>query len=221
MEKLELDEKYILKSMISLGHKYDTYKIFTDFVTMVAITINNRLNYSGEKEQQYLKIINQYTEEEQQIFIKMFASLINGLDNVQFNDVLGKVYEELNLSNKFKGQFFTPPHLCDLMAKITLDKDVKEQIKNKGYTSVSDPACGSGRLLYSYLKEMYLNNIDYSKKVYVEAQDVSELCCYMTYIQLSLYGANGKVVIGNTLSNEIRDVLYTPFYLIFPIKEKI
>ena len=43
----------------------------------------------------------------------------------------------------------------------------------------------------------------------------------MTYIQLSLYGANGKVVIGNTLSNEIRDVLYTPFYLIFPIKEKI
>lgn len=214
-----LNYDYLLKTISNLGIRYDIWKVFYDFLIISVYTISNSINFNEDREQEYLKIINKYEKQEQELFIKMLVSLVNSLDENEFNDVLGKIYEELNLFNKYKGQFFTPPHICDFMVKGTLNDDVERQIKNKGYIIVSDPACGSGRLLYSYLKELHSKNINYPKNVYVEAQDISELCCYMTYIQLSLYGVNGKVILGNTLTNEKQDIFYTPMYLLFPIKK--
>ncbi len=85
---------------------------------------------------------------------------------------------------------------------------------------MSEPACGSGRLVYSLLKFMHDNNINFHKNVYIEATDVSNLCAYMTYIQLSLYGANAKVICGNTLTNEVYETFYTPMFRIMPILPK-
>lgn len=36
------------------------------------------------------------------------------------SDVLGEVYMELELGNKWKGQFFTPYHVSQAMASVTL-----------------------------------------------------------------------------------------------------
>ena len=220
MNDFVLDEEYILDSIKNLGHRYDTYKVFSDFITISAIAINNSVNYKDEKEQEYLKIINRYDKAEREVLQNMFTALVVSLDPEEFNDVLGKVYEDLNLQNKFKGQFFTPPHLCDFMAKVSVDDNIEEIIKEKGYIGFNEPACGSGRLIYSFLKEMKSKKINYHSKIYIEATDISTLCAYMTYIQLSLYGANAKVVVGNTLSMEVFEILYTPFYYWFPILKK-
>ena len=135
--------------------------------------------------------------------------------------MLGTIFEELELQNKFKGQFFTPKHICDLMSKITLNKDeVIKAIDTRGYFSMQEPACGSGRMIYSLLEFMYDNDINFQRNVYIEATDVSSLCAYMTYIQLSLYGANAKVMYGNSLTNEVYEVFYTPMFKIMPIIPK-
>ncbi|MDE5539499.1 MAG: SAM-dependent methyltransferase, partial [Bacilli bacterium] len=175
---------------------------------------------SEKREQEYLKIINSYTKEEQALFPKMIASVVNSLSIEKYNDVLGTLFEELGLHNKFKGQFFTPNDVSYLIAEINsiYVEEIKDDIKNYGYFKLNDCACGSGRLFYSYLKMMKENNIDYNSQVFIEAQDISSVCVYMTYIQLSLYGVCAKVIHGDTLLNEIYDVFYTPMTIKYPFR---
>lgn len=221
-EEIVYDYEYLLKNMINLGRRYDVWKVFNDFLCICAYSISNSVYYNDEREKEYLKIINSYSKDEVDILVKMFSSLVNSLDSERFNDVLGKIFEELNLHNKYKGQFFTPEHVCDLMSKITLNKDeIEKDIKNKGYIKLNDPACGSSRLIYSALKFMVENNINYHYNVFVEVQDVSLICVLMSYIQLSLYGVNGKVIYGDTLTGEVYDVFYMPMMKLCPIKEVV
>jgi len=43
------------------------------------------------------------------------------------------------------GQYFTPQHVCDMMAQITnMDKDLS-QYNAIDRATANDPACGSGR----------------------------------------------------------------------------
>lgn len=46
--------------------------------------------------------------------------------------------------------------------------------------------------------------------LWVSATDIDPLAAGMAYIQLSLCGIAGEVVVGNTLVNERRRILYTP-----------
>jgi len=46
--------------------------------------------------------------------------------------------------------------------------------------------------------------------LWVSATDIDPLAAGMAYIQLSLCGIAGEVVVGNTLANERRRILYTP-----------
>lgn len=212
----------IISKLRQLSYKHNIANVFSDFISMAAYSISNSVSYDQTIENQYLNIINKYDKEEQQLFPDMFANLIMTLNADEFNDVLGTIYEELQLQNKSKGQFFTPVHICDLMSKITVNKEeVEKVIDTKGYFAMQEPACGSGRLIYSLLKLMKENNINYQKNVYIEATDVSPLCAYMTYIQLSLYGANAKVICGNSLTNEVFEVFYTPMSKFLPIIPKV
>ena len=222
MEKQEIyDKNYICTKLKELGNKHNLINVFNDFLSLVTYSISNAVNFDKARENQYLNIINKYNKNEQKLFTKMIMSLVNSLNQEDFNDFLGKIYEEFNMQNKFKGQFFTPINVCNMMSEITLNKkEIQKAIENKGYFSMSEPACGSGRLIYSLLKFMSKNNINYQKHLYVEAVDVSSLCAYMTYIQLSLYGVHAKVICGNTLTNEVYEVFYTPMTKINPIIQR-
>ncbi|MEI0603237.1 type I restriction-modification system subunit M [Brachyspira alvinipulli] len=77
----------------------------------------------------------------------------SALDN---NDVMGDAYEYLiknfaGDAGKRAGEFFTPPEVSILMAKIV-------SYKRKGVLKVYDPACGSGSLLVKVYKELVGNN---------------------------------------------------------------
>lgn len=215
------DQKYLLSTIISLSKKYDVWEVFNDFLTMCAYAISNSVNYNDARENEYLNIINRYTKEEQQLMHKMLASLVNSLNTDYYNDVLGEIFEKLELQNKYKGQFFTSKSICDMLTPLTFNEfDLKKTITTKGYISVAEPACGSGRILYSILGYMRSNNIDYHRNVFIQATDISRTCSYMTYIQLSLYGANARVICGDTLADRVDEELYTPMALLFPIQMK-
>ena len=57
-------------------------------------------------------------------------------------DVLGKLFHAFGLHNKWKGQFFTPDHICQFMGMVS-GPPSEEELKEKGYISISDPCCGS------------------------------------------------------------------------------
>ena len=67
-------------------------------------------------------------------------------------------------------------------------------------------------MVLSFAKVLKRRNINYQNSLLVEATDVSDVCVYMTYIQLSLYGIPAVVYCGNILTNEMRFEMKTPLF---------
>lgn len=126
-------------------------------------------------------------------------------------DYLGTIFMELNLGKHFNGQFFTPSHICEFMAEITIDDGFEKAISEKGYCSVAEPACGSGAMVLGIVQ--CLKNRGYKQlggKLYIEATDIDPLCVSMAFIQLSLLGLSVKVIHGNSLTQEVFETWDSP-----------
>ena len=115
----------ILKAIQKLGQVHSVWDVFSDFVELGASCIANSIEAKGsetweKREKQYLDTIGKYKPDEQKLFPEMFADLVQALDyeltwrNAP-TDVLGTLFHELELHNKYKGQFFTPQNVCDMM----------------------------------------------------------------------------------------------------------
>lgn len=92
----------------------------------------------------------------------LIAKVLFHLDNINFElknhdrDVLGDAYEYLisqfaSSAGKKAGEFYTPPQVSKVLAKIVTTKKTKLK-------SVYDPTCGSGSLLLRIAKEAEVSN---------------------------------------------------------------
>lgn len=131
-----------------LSRRYGNYTVFYDFVKMCAISIYNSFSKNQEMEQNYLNTINTYEKSDQQLFPKMFGNLVMMYQtSKELTDILGKIYESEHLGNPRIGQFFTPTHISDFMAKVMIPSidDIKNIINKQGFISMNEPTCGAGR----------------------------------------------------------------------------
>ena len=220
-------QQQIVKLLNAMNGKYSHWQIWQDFITMMAIAIANRFpgpNWQ-EREDEYLKTVKKYSEKEQQALVEMMAFVVDGLDKNPDQDFLGDLFMTLELGSNWKGQFFTPYNVCQMMAKVTGLQLVKDQCEEKGWAGVNDPACGAGATLIAFANECRAAGINYQQKVLFTGQDLDRLAAMMCYIQLSLLGCPGYVVIADTLAHPARcydkkallpiagqDVWYTPMY---------
>ena len=184
------------------------YEVFRDFVTMAACSLHNSLLRDEAREEEYLRIIRQYKAEDQEAFGKLLGCLVLALEG-EPRDILGPLYMELEVANRDVGQFFTPPELSELMAAMTFAPLV-EDLERKPFISAGEPACGAGGMILALVKIMTRAGYDPLEKLWVQAIDVDRMAALMCYIQLSLWNVPAEVVVGNTLSWEIREVWYTP-----------
>ena len=69
-------------------------------------------------------------------------------------------------------------------------------------------------MILSFAKALKCENINYQQQLLVIATDLSDICAYMTYIQLSLYGIPAIVYCGNTLTLESNFKMETPLYFL-------
>lgn len=156
-EKGYIIEKEFIKTFEELKYSRNSYSIWSDFVTICACSISNIVDkrYFDEREEMYLKIIKKYNKDEQELFAKLMAKTFIALTNNPQQDFLGKIFMSLNLGSASNGQFFTPYHICEFMAKMTIDaENVKQTLKDTGSFSVCDPTCGSGALLIAAVNEI-------------------------------------------------------------------
>lgn len=209
----------IIKIITNMSGKYAPTLIFDDFVKMVAISLSNSTDIIRDmvwkkRENQYKTIISKYTKEEFCNFVKILAILVNLFDE-RIYDYLGEIYMKCEMGNSRTGQFFTPFHLSELTAKLSID-DIEKLKKTDDIITLNEPTCGGGGLILAYLKILKDNNINYQKRVKIVAQDLDFRSVYMTYVQLSLIGARAKVVQGDTLANpnvkEKECIFYTPMW---------
>lgn len=211
----------IVKDIEKAAYAVDTSKFVSDLFECGAIAISNAFDLAqkDKREERYLQIIRSYKPDQQkklaEIFAKVYALLASVVyDNGKFNDNLGEIFMRCNLGNKNAGQFFTPYHISELMARVTIDETlVKEKIADDGILAINDPCCGGGGMIMAALEVLHDLGVNYARNCFMEANDVDIRCVHMTYLQLALAGVPAIVRHQNTLTRECWSVWYTPAYL--------
>lgn len=222
-EKKKWDKEF-LKTFSKLTYRHRAWDVWKDFIIMFACSISNPVDktHYEEREARYLKIINKYNKEDQKIFPELSALTIMALDDNPEQDFLGKMFMSLNLGNEAHGQFFTPYHICQLMADIAVGDHLNE-IEEKGFVSIHDCCCGAGAMfiaaIHSVRKQLERMEppLNYQNHILIVGQDIDEIVALMCYIQISFLGAAGFVKVGNALTDPITDKDSTENYWFTPM----
>lgn len=203
--------KEFLDSFRKLTYRHRSWDIWKDFIIMFACSLSNPVDKSqyDKREARYMRIIKKYNKQEQAIFPELAAQTVLALEENQEQDFLGSIFMELSLGDESGGQFFTPYHVCELMAEVALGNDVPRQVDEKGYITIHDPCCGAGATLIAGIhaakKQLEKESLNYQNHVLVVGQDIDEIVALMCYIQLSLLGIAAYVKVGNTFTEPIAD----------------
>lgn len=194
-------KKEFLSIFDSLCGRHGRWEVWSDFIQLTAIDISNVTDKANapKRAADARNIAKKYSEDEIKRMAEMLMQMVYAIDENPDQDFLGELYMACNLGNDHAGQFFTPYNVCQCMSEITYD--VPALLDGKGFIAVNDPACGAGALLLSFANICKRKGINYQEKVLFVAQDIDYTVGLMCYIQLSLMGCAGYVVIGNTLIN--------------------
>lgn len=138
--------------------------------------------------------MQKYTADEGRKFAEMFALLTETLET-DMADILGQIYMESGMGSKAAGQFFTPYHLSELCAALTLPEP-----DESGVYRINEPSCGGGGMIIAAASEIKKRGMNYQRVMDVVAQDLDWKGVYMCYLQLSLLGIPAVCVQGNTLA---------------------
>lgn len=198
------------KTFRYLADRHSSWQAWADFVVLAAVAIANRFGDPDDerhqrREEEYRSIMERYSAKEQEIFPELFAMTVMALEENPEQDFLGEMFMALELGNHWKGQFFTPYDICKCMAAISM-ADIEDRIEKQGWIGIMDCCCGAGALLIAARNRLYLANppIGYLPAhlhALFVCQDIDRTAALMCYIQLSLLGCSGYVVVGNSLTH--------------------
>ena len=175
-----------LEKILAMG--YDANQVFTDWLDLMLYTFLSEEDY-------YLAVVKRYRNNGKMGFreidyFKNACHLLMDKMRESNDDLLGEIYMQWNLSNKYTGQFFTPKNIAGLMAQISNPSE--QEI-------ISDPCCGSGIMLIESCKIMSYQALN--KALFI-GQDINQTCVKMCALNLLFFNLNGYVILGNTLTFE-------------------
>lgn len=190
-------EKQFNKIVSSTHH--DALRVFDDFLTYIIgmFSVEQKPNpdwgYKKEHTEMFFDLMREWLEvQKAQVAKKGWYDIFGDF----FMACVGRT------SRQYRGQFFTPQHICDLMARVTAsdtDED-KPMAVCGGFGKreiVNDCACGSARLLLA----AHAVNCEKGKRPsYFVAEDIDRMCCKMSAINLCVHGCFGEVVCHDALA---------------------
>ena len=195
------NQKEFMNIFHELCYSRQPWEVWSDVVTMMACSIANvadRTEGRHEKrEKEYAECLKRVGSVEKPA--QLFAAVVNALEENPEQDFLGQMYMGMNLGNHWQGQFFTPYNVCRMMAEINFGDGAKAEAESKGYLSVCDPCVGAGAMLIAAANAMRRADINYQTSAVFVGQDVDRVVALMAYIQLSLLGCPGYIIVGDSL----------------------
>jgi type I restriction-modification system DNA methylase subunit len=209
LEQPQLKQDF-LKLFNTIAHHKHRFDVFKDFVIISAISLHNAVRFNQELEDEYLTIIKSYSNEDLGSLAKLLGMLTHMLEPKPY-DCLGQVYMDLGFGDARKGQFFTPPSICELMAELSYGDKIKED----DFITLSETACGGGGMLLAFAYKIIKSGFNPANKLWVEAIDLDRTSALMCYIQLSLWNIPARVIVGNALTLEIKESFYTPAHYLY------
>lgn len=211
----------IIKRIKSATYRVNTSQLIADVFECGAISISNTVAFpqNQEREERYKQIMEKYEPAERNLLCEIYGmvyALLSSVvyDNGVFKDYLGDLFMRCNQGNSSTGQFFTPYHISEFMAKATIGDEVIAKAENDGILTVCDPCCGAGGLMLAALDVLKNNyNINYARHCFIECSDIDIRCVHMTYLQLSLAGVPAIIKHQNSLTRELWSVWKTPAFI--------
>ncbi|WP_407356780.1 N-6 DNA methylase [Methanolobus sp. WCC5] len=194
----------------NLSYTRHSWQVWQDFCELAALSLANAIVFSREREDRYMATIERYEPKEVQFFPKLLGMVAEAIE-VEFQDFLGQMFMDLEMGNKWRGQFFTPYHLCKAIAQLSLNVDDFTEDK---IVTLNEPACGGGAMVIATCECLRDAGICFHDRLRVIAQDVDVTSAHMCFIQLSLIGCQAHVIVGNTLAVECLDRYVTPFAML-------
>lgn len=196
-------EKDFLKLFNQLTYSRSAWQVWEDLMTVIACSISNAVDRTPDKfkrrEERYERAIKRLGGVE--IPAQMFWIITMALEENPNQDFLGKLYMNLNLGSHWHGQFFTPYNVCRMMAEMNFGDGIQAEVERKGYISVCDPCIGAGAILIAAANAMRRAKVNYQTNAVFVGQDIDQIVAMMAYIQISLIGCPGYIIIGNSLTN--------------------
>lgn len=146
-----------------------------------------------------------YTKEQNKEFHAMMCEYLSvmqrELERHEWYDAWGDLFMSLTPAGGSRGQFFTPPDICNLMVEATVDTSEEPTKVCGGFgkrITVSDPAAGSSRnLLAAHARFVH----DNKRRPYLVAEDMDLMCCKMSAVNMMAHGCFGEVICHNTLTD--------------------
>lgn len=169
--------------VMNYKHTYDVWRNWLDAMDAYLFRIETGDEVMVER-------LDRYTAEEGAEFARLMGEYTDICEDCMYQDILGALFMEIEVSSVQAGQFFTPYHLCVAMAKMTFNKaSFDAAILENGYVSVCDPACGSGAQLLAFA-EVVEQELGPGATRYLRlyGQDIDIRCVQMTKIQLRMNG---------------------------------
>ncbi|PSJ81231.1 hypothetical protein [Neisseria iguanae] len=134
MNIMENNHKELAEHFRAFGSAFRATDIFRDFIELTAITLINQYAFDeqwDERENRYHAIRQKYAEDDFRQFPQILAALITAVSESKqqgiFDDVLGRLYMDLNLGNPDSGQYFTPYSISRLMSGLFV-QDLPEKL---------------------------------------------------------------------------------------------
>ena len=223
MRKSEYYQEFRSKFQQLLSPRSRPIDLWRDFIVMSACAMSNTVDKShyDEREKRYLETINKYEKSQQHIFPELYADVVMALDENPEQDFLGRMFMDLHLDYEELKQIFTPYHVCQLMADVTMG-DLVQQVEEQGYVSINDCCCGAGANLIAAINSarhmLEDAGLNFQNHILVIGQDIEELVALMCYIQISLLGVAGYIKVGNALTepmtsdDSMENYWFTPMY---------
>lgn len=169
------------------------YYLFGGWTNAFEQVLDLTLYALNREEEKYMETVGQMDKRAVHLASEIVGLLMKALCyDYCIRDYLGEVYMQIASMSQSKalGQFFTPFHICEMMAKLQLD-DVKGLIckaqKENRRVSIMEPCVGSGAMLLAckkvIIEEVGLSGLDHFEFL---GQDIDPVCVKMCRIQMIL-----------------------------------
>ena len=195
-------KKEIIDEIRSISGAQSQYEVFSDWIRCCSIAICNSVHMIHNetwriREKDYIDTIGRYPDGTEGRFAGLMCRLSDYLDS-NMTDALGEIYMESGMGSKMAGQFFTPFHVSEMTARLSLEKTIDNY--DGGIIRLTEPSAGGGGMIIAAAKILKEAGINYQKHLDVVAQDIDWKGVYMTYLQCSLLGIKATVVQGDALT---------------------
>ena len=205
-------KKEIVKILDHFSYRKSRIDVFKDACEFDALTIACLFDpfKKDMRNKRRQEILDVYTGQDKSVFNNICDKIIEMLSNMldDFQDYLGEIFMNIQAGNKRNGQFFTPYHVANFMAKVQfVEKPSTEKI-----ITISEPCCGSGVLMIAVADTLNEYQHNYAQHAVVVASDIDIACVHMAYLQIAFCGMPAIVQHKDSLANKCWDTFVTPAF---------